>query len=71
MAVACKCDRCKKLFEASYNGRVKRICIGSFSLLSDGRGPLEDEKKDLCDSCFETLNKYLHEYDSKEVTSNE
>lgn len=61
MAIACKCDRCGKFFKGLENGRVKKkIKIGSFPIVPDCRGPIDDEEMDLCNSCFEALDNWLH-----------
>lgn len=67
MALACKCDRCKKFFSPTGIDRVTKIKVGKFSIREDGRRPVEVAYHDLCDSCAGTLNFWLNEYNKTEA----
>lgn len=69
MALACKCDRCKKFFSPTGADRVTKIKVGKFSIREDCRGPIEITDYDLCDSCADTLKFWLNEYGKMEMES--
>lgn len=67
MALACKCDRCKKFFLPDDEGRCTKMLYGEYSLENSLNGLNWKVEIDLCPECLEILKKWL--YDNKEVKS--
>lgn len=70
MALARKCDRCKKYFDPDKNERISKIKVGEYKIEdNDGLFPPIDSFHyfDLCNTCHDSLIHWLKDYnESKE-----
>lgn len=70
MAIACKCDRCKKFFEIPYKNegvqRVKKISTFRSTIeKSSVYAPLDMKEFDLCDDCANDFMLWMEHYTSE------
>lgn len=70
MSLACKCDRCQKLFSIENNVEVKKIKIGSGPLHDDLKGRYNLDEYDLCDSCAEDLVAWFEKGEKEDEKKN-
>lgn len=67
MAIACKCDRCNKLFEKSNDNDYNCIIVGTRDIYTRNINNSNKHYYDLCPSCNESLKIWLNEYYNKKV----
>lgn len=61
MALACRCDRCQKLYSPDGNERIKKVTIELCSIYhNDLRGGIKAKSYDLCPSCINFLENWLN-----------
>ena len=63
MAIARKCDRCKKLYEyypiGIKGGKIQRNAVRRCTVLSSGYLDSEDDNLDLCPKCMEEFDEFM------------
>lgn len=73
MALACKCDRCGKLY-ISYRMPVRKYKVNGIITIdrsNDNSSYMKQEYIDLCPDCMETFSKWLNYFKEKKDDRND